>query len=234
MLKSANGCSAHGNDATRIAASLIDGSGCAGRNGISLGVDLVILNALHANRLKSSQSYMQCDVGRLDPALANAIEDFWSEMKSGRGGGYRTPLLRIDGLIAFAIAGRILTRDVGREGHVSDAIENGMEIVNRLEANAAFTEFPSAENFGLQLIVFTEKQPFTYANLAAGTNQTSPIVRLGGELAGEQNLNPALEKIARCGITLADSVSPRAIAAAVQPGGKDAGIVEYQQIAGSK
>src|SRR5712671_1193719 len=155
-------------------------------------------------------------------------------MEAGRGSGHRAPLLRIDGLIAFAIAGRIRTRDVGWKGNVADAVQNGIEIVNPLEANAAFAEFPSAENFGPQLIVFTEKQPFTYANLAAGTNQAFPIVRLGCELAGEQNLDTALEEIASRGIMVAHSVSPRAFAAAIEPRGKDTGIVEYQQIAGLK
>src|SRR5712691_1840594 len=232
MFEGANGGSADGDDTTRIAASLIDGGSCARRNGIRLGVNFMILDAFDAYGLKSSQADMQRDVGSLDAAPADAIDDFWGEMKAGGGGSHRAALPSVDGLIALAIAGRIRTRDIGRKWDVADAIENGVEIVNRAEANAAFAEFSAGENLSLQLIELAEKQVFANANLAAGSNQAFPIVGRSRELAGEENLDAALEEIASRGIAGTDGVSPSAFAAAIEPCRKDAGVVEDEQIAG--
>lgn len=75
---------------------------------------------------------------------------------------------------------------------------------------------------------------FTNAELAAGPNQAFPIVGLGGELAGEKDLDTALKKSARGGIVRAYGLNVYAFAPAIKPCGKDAGIVEDQQIAGVK
>jgi len=91
---------------------------------------------------------------------------------------------------------RIRPRNVGREWDVADAIENGVEIVNRLEANMALAEGGAGENFCLQFIALAKKQLFSNAKLAARPNQAFPIVGLGGELARKKNLDPALKKIA--------------------------------------
>src|SRR5258708_16632204 len=130
VFEGANGGGADGDDTTRIAASLIDGGSCARRNGIGLGVNLVILESFDAYGLKSSQADMQRDVGGLDASLADAIDDFWGEMKAGGGGSHRAALPSVDGLIALAIAGRIRTGDLGGEGDVDDGVENGVGIVH--------------------------------------------------------------------------------------------------------
>ena len=86
-------------------------------------MDLVIFDALDADGLESSQADVEGDLDGLDAALADAVENFWGEMQAGGGGGYRSALLGIDGLVAFAIAGRIGARDIRRERDVADAIE---------------------------------------------------------------------------------------------------------------
>src|SRR5437879_10136210 len=115
MFQSSNGGSANGDDATRGADGLVDSAGGVGGNGIRLGMDLVIFAALHANRLEGSQADMQCDLYGLDSALADAVENFRSEVKAGGRGCDRSALLGIDGLVALTIARGIRTRDVRRE-----------------------------------------------------------------------------------------------------------------------
>lgn len=199
----------------------------------------VILDAVDADRLEGSQADMEGDFGGLDSALADAVEDFRGEMKACGRSGDRSALLGVDGLIAFAIAGRIRTGDVGRERDVADAIEGGEEVVhalNGLKADAALAEFGAGQDIGLKFseiaIVLAEEQSFTDAYFAAGANQAFPIVGIGGKLAGQKNLDAAVEEIAGSRIVRADRVSAGAFAAAMEPGGKDAGVVEDHEIAG--
>jgi hypothetical protein len=203
-------------------------------------MDLVIFDALDADGLKSPQADVQGDIDSLDPAVADAVEDLGCEMKAGGGGCYRSTVLGINGLVAFAIAGRIRACDIRREGDVANAIKGSEEVVvltlGGLKADAALAEFPSAQDLGLQFveiaIALAKEQPFADADLAAGPNQTLPIVGLGGELAGEQNLDAAAEEIAGGRIVRADRLSAGAFAASIEPRWKDAGVVENQQIAG--
>jgi hypothetical protein len=61
---------------------------------------------------------------------------------------------------------------------------------------------------------------FADSDLAAGPNQAFPIVGVGGQLAGQQNLDATVEKIAG------------ALAASMEPSGKNAGVVEDHYVAG--
>ncbi len=117
---------------------------------------------------------------------------------------------------------------------MADAIENREEIVLALEveADVALAEFGAGEDLGLQFVVLAEEDAFADADLAAGANQAFPIVGIGGELAGEQNLDAAVEKITGCGIARTERLSADACAAAIEPGRKDASIVEDDEIAG--
>jgi len=199
-------------------------------------MEFVILDLVDADGLEGSEADVQGDVCGLDAALADAVEDLRGEVKTGGGRGYRSTLQGVDGLVALAIAGGIRTYDVGRERDVADAIECGKKIVRalgcRLEADAAFAEFGTGQDFGLEFIVLAEEEALTDTDLAAGADQAFPIVRFGGKLAGEENLDASMEKSAGCGIVLADWLSAGAFAAAIEAGGEDAGVVENNKIAG--
>jgi hypothetical protein len=69
------------------------------------------------------------------------------------------------------------------------------------------------------------------ANLASGADQTLPIVRLSRYPPRQQDLDTSLKKIAGGGIARADRLRADAFAAAIESGGKDAGVVDDQQIA---
>jgi hypothetical protein len=231
VFEGSNRRGADGDDATRSTQSLVDGGGSVGGDGIRLGMDLVIFDALDADGLKSSQADMQGYIDSLHLALADAVEDFPCEMKASGGGCYRSTLLRIDGLIPLPIMGRIRSRDIRREWDVADAVESSEEIDHGLKTDAAQAEFRAGQDLGLQFIPLAEKQAFADADLAAGPNQAFPIVGLGGELAGQENLDAAAEEIACRRIVRAERVSAGALAAAIEPGWKDAGVVENEQVA---
>ena len=88
MFERANRCGADGDYSAAGAEREIDGRGGAYRNGIRLGVEFVILDAIDPDRLESSQADVQRDIGSLDAALTNSVENLRSEMETGGGRGY--------------------------------------------------------------------------------------------------------------------------------------------------
>jgi hypothetical protein len=116
---------------------------------------------------------------------------------------------------------------------VADAIEGGEEICDRLEADAALAKFCAGQDLGLQFVMFAEEEvrrrrfcgrdgpgiPSRWAWRRAGA---SAALRCGREENRGQR------------IMRADRLSAGASAAAVEPGGKDASVVEDDQIAGTQ
>ena len=95
---------------------------------------LVFLHHFLAHRLKRAQPHVQRDLGGFDSTLANAIEDFLREVQARGGRCHRAKWLGINRLILFAIGWRVRTIDVGRQGYVSNTLQNSKEIVRRIEA----------------------------------------------------------------------------------------------------
>ncbi len=221
MFEGANRCGANGNYPAPAAEREIDGRGGAGGDGVGLGVELVILDAIDADRLESSQADVQRDPGGLDAALTDSVENLRGEVETGGGRGYRSPLLGIDGLIAIAIVGGIRARDVGRERDVADAIEGREKIIHALgglKTDVALAELSARQDFSLEFNLIAEEKAFADSDFAAGANQALPIVGIGRELASEEDFDAA----------------GSAFAAAIKPGRKNAGIVEDDEIAGSQ
>jgi hypothetical protein len=199
-------------------------------------MEFVVFDLVDADWLEGSEADVERDFSGLDAAVAYAVENFLSEVEAGGGSGYRSTLLGVDGLIALAIARRVGAGNVGWERDMADAIEGSEEIVRGLkgglEADTALAELGAGEDFSLQFVFLAEEQALADADFAAGTNQAFPIVGIGRELPGEQNLDAAVKEVAGCGVALADGLSAGAFAAAVEPGGKDASVVEDHEIAG--
>ena len=116
-------------------------------------------------------------------------------------------------LIARAIGWGVGASDVGRERHVADFFENFEQAALGVEADDAFTEVASAEDFGVQ--VFGDDDALAGAHFLAGTDQGVPGV--GGDLLGEEDFD----------------ASGTVFAASVEAGWKDAGVVEDQAIGGA-
>ena len=235
VFERADRCGADSDYSAASAEGVINGGGGAGRDGIRLGVEFVILDALDPDWLEGSQADVQRDVDSLDVALTDSVEALGCEVKTRSGGCHRSALLGIDGLVALAIAEGIRTSDVGWERDVANAIENSEEIFHArrgLEANVALAESGAGHNLGLQFILIAEEEAFADSDFAPGTNQALPIVGIGAKLAGQKNFDAAVEEITGCRISRAKRLRADAFAAAEEPGGKDAGVVENEEIAG--
>jgi hypothetical protein len=197
-------------------------------------MDFVILDSLGADGLKSSQADVQGDFGGIDSALANAVENFGSEVKSGGGGGDGAWRAGVDSLVALAVVRRISPRNVRRERNVSDAIEDRKEIVDRIEADMALAVFAAVKNLGLEFVAVSEVKALTDSDFASGANQALPVVGMTGKLASKEDLDASAEKIAGGGILRADGLGMRTFASAIEASGQDPSVVEDNQVAGLK
>ena len=207
------------------------------RNLKPLGVQLVLLDHFHSNRLKRSQSNMQGNLGGLDAALANALQNFRREVQARRRRGHRAGRLGVDRLILLAIFGCVGAVDVRRQRNVPDAVEDGEEIVDRIEAQMALAERPAPDDLGCQFVrrfvrIAAEIDALAQAELAAGMHQRLPFQRRSGELFRQQHLDFAAQKISCGRIFLRQPLRARAAAMSVQPRRQHLGIVEDQQIVG--
>ena len=163
-------------------------------------MEFVIFHALDAHRLKGSQADVEGDFRDFDAAIMDAGQNFRSEMKARGGSGDRSAFAGVDGLIAFAVGGRIGARDVGRERDVSQLFEDAEKVFHGLKADAALAEPGAGDHFGLQDIRLAEEKALSHPDFTAGAHQALPFVRIAGKLRGQQDLDVAVEEIARRGI----------------------------------
>lgn len=212
---------------------------------IAFRMQFVLFDFFYANRLKGSQPDVECDFGGFDFALAEAHQNLRSEMKTGGGSGDRSALAGIDGLIAVAVGGGILAGNIGWEGDVADALDDGKEVVEGLagfarlsphvrgsETDVALAEVSARDDFGMELIVLTEKEVLADGDLASGTDEAFPVVRILPELAGQKDLDASVKEVPRSRIMWAEGLGFKTCAAAIEAGGEHAGIVEDDEVAG--
>ena len=121
-------------------------------------VDDVYLRFANAERREGAEADVEGDFGDLDAAGSDCVEDSRGEVQAGGGGGDGAALGGEDGLVAVAIGRGVWhilgTLDVGRQGHVADAVQNGEEVGYGFEAQGAGAEVaagqtPSASRAGV-------------------------------------------------------------------------------------
>ncbi len=190
----------------------------------------MLFDSLGSDGLKSAETDVQGDLDCLDAASANARQDFRSEMQAGGWSGDGSAFVRIDGLIALAVGGGIFPRDVGREGDMSDALEDGEEIFRRNESDVTFPEGSAGDYLGLQFILRAKEEMLSNSDFAAGADETLPFIWLRCDLAGEENLDASAEEFAGGWILRAEGLRVDPLAATVKPSRKDAGVVEDQEV----
>src|ERR1700733_8054476 len=115
-----------------------------------LGVEGDVFEIFCANRLEGYQPDVEGDRLDLYFVLFELGEDFWGEVEAGRGGCGAAGLLGEDGLVAVAVFGVVVAVDVGRERHVSDFVEDSVEVGGGGEAECAFAELSGGEDFGFE------------------------------------------------------------------------------------
>ena len=115
---------------------------------------------------------------------------------------------------------------------MAQALQGFEKIGHRIEAQSTLAECATPGYFGAQGGIFfrAEEDPLTEADLPSGMDQALPLVRLLGDLAGQQHLDLALEKSLCRRITGANGLRPGPGASAEEPGRKHACVVQNQQI----
>ena len=88
-----------------------------------LRIDVVILDSLHAHRLERAKPHVQRDRRALDAARLELVEQPRGEMQAGRGRRHRSGLVCIHRLVPFAIGQVVVSLDVRRKRHVTDALD---------------------------------------------------------------------------------------------------------------
>src|SRR5208282_481235 len=96
--------------------------------------------------------------------------------------------LGVDGLVALPIRRAVVAVDIGRKGHVSNALYAGEEIGDWGEADAPLAETASLGDLGFQSGVasgwFAKVEFFSDPDLSAGPHQAFPLDRIVRHLAG--------------------------------------------------
>lgn len=190
----------------------------------------MFFDALGTNRLKSSKTDMKRDLDRLDAATMEAGKNFWSEVKACSGRGDGSALVGIDGLIPLTIRGAIFSRDVGRQGNMSNAFDDGEEILHWRESDMTFAEGSTGDHLGFQFVIRAEEEMLSDTDLAAWTDKTLPFVRLDGDLSREEDLDASAEEFSGGRVLRAERLRVESLTASVKTGGKHPGVVEDQNV----
>jgi len=170
VLQRSNDCCADRNDAPAFAYGAIDSSRGSLRQRVAFAVKMYILQSIHAQWSKCTQANMQRDVRNLNAPCGKFIQYVRRHVQSGRGRGHGAAFPRKDCLIALAIAGRIVAANIGRQGHVADAIEHRKKIADWLELKDALAEFAAIQHFR-----FKFNGPVSVVSLVAGKASLSPM-----------------------------------------------------------
>ena len=199
------------------------------RDAVVLGVQLRLFDHLLVQRLKGAEAYVEGDVRLFGAGCAAAVQHLRREVKPGGRRRDGASFAGEDGLVALAVGGRIGALDVGRQGHVADALEGGVEIPIAVKADGAFAEFRARDDLAFQ--PFVEAYALADRHLAAGAHQRLPIAAVGGNAAQQEDFDGAAQVFVALGVVLADGQRVHSGAMAEEARGEDARIVEHQAIA---
>ena len=219
-----------------------------GRDRTWLRVQLVVFDFLDSDGLEGAKADVQRNLRRFDVALAKSRKNLRCEVQTGGRRGHRSALPGVDRLVAVAVVRRVFAPNVGRERDVADVLDGGEEVVEVLpdrrwglsphvlgrEADVAFAEFSTGDDFCLQFVVFSEKQMLANRDLPSGPDQALPLIGIGLQLAGQEDFNAPAKKVARCGIMRTENLRLKTSAAAIQTRGKHPGVVEDDEVVGAE
>ncbi len=204
------------------------------RNGVGLTMQLVIFHPVFPYRLESSQPHMQRNFCGFDAPRLHASQNFLREVEACRGRSHRALFPGIDSLIALPVRWIVGPVNIRRKRHMANAFNHGKEIWTGSKPDIALSEVAAGYDFRLQLVMLSEEQTFTHADFSSGADQALPFIGFWRELAGQENFDASTQEISRGGICRAEWLRLDPTPAAIQPGGKDAGVVEHHQVIGSQ
>jgi hypothetical protein len=188
-------------------------------------MQLNVFDVVDSERCKSSQTYVQRHAHDFYAVGGNLVEHLRCKVQTGSGRRYRSPLLGEDGLVSLTISVLVIAMNIGRQRHVSDAIENGEEIVDRGELEQPVAELSTLKDFGFEsngAVWSGEHEAFADGNFSSGAHERAPEIVSSG--LGEHDFDSAggLFAFAAQG------------SASVEASGDHAAVVEHKQIASAE
>ena len=128
-----------------------EGYGGGGWNRVALRIDRMVLHVLAAHRLERTVPDVQRHLHAVDAFRGKRSEQWLGQMEAGRGRGDRAPDPRVHRLIALAVGVGIRATDVGRQRHMPDGVDVGIDVaccirVFAVQMDGAPAEVPAFEN----------------------------------------------------------------------------------------
>ena len=187
-------------------------------NGEKFAVHNVLVYFFYLDGAESAEAHVEHNGHDLNTHSAYLIEKLLREVEPRRGRGGRAFLARIHSLVVAVILK--LCRDVGRQGHFADGIENG---IKRFSVFAAVIEF-------YDTAAVLRRREYRCAELAVAENDLCPLFKPS---AGARKHLPRVQ------LLLAQKHEfnvRRALAHlfAVDARGNNLGIVDYKHVAGAQ
>jgi len=117
---------------------------------------------------------------------------------------------------------------------VADFFHEPKKILCGREADAAFAKAGARDYFGMKFVVVSEEEMLSDSDLSSWAHQAFPFVRIPLQLAREKNFDASAKKIPGGGIARTQWLEMQSAAASVEARGKDAGVIEDNQVAGAQ
>src|SRR5215472_13134238 len=149
---------AHGYDAPALGQGAVELCGHRFRNIEALAMHFVVFQIGHMHWLKGSQSHVQSDLGNLDAASADVLENRRREMQTGCGRGDASASFGpgIDRLVALAVLAAVFAGDVRRQRHVTQLLHQREEIRHRAEADGSLAEISARGYLAFKLVILSK------------------------------------------------------------------------------
>lgn len=115
---------------------------------------------------------------------------------------------------------------------MADLLDLGKEVFRWSEADVAFAKFSAGNDFGLQLVVISEKKPLTDRDFPARPDKAFPVIGIGLQLTCQQDFYASAKEVAGCRIARAEDLRLKTSAASIEACWEHPSVVENDEVAG--
>ena len=137
---------------------------------------------------------MQRDACHLRTRALATLQSFTGEVKAGGGGGDRAALAIEHSLVAFTVRSGVGTADVGRQGHVAQAVEIGVDIFFAQKAQGSFAPFAPCHDLRGEGV--GKMDDLSGLQFAARSHQSPPCARHAGHRFQQQDFHGTAARLA--------------------------------------
>ncbi len=181
---------------------------------VPFGLDLVLSRILAFHRAERPRSHVKREASDLYAPVRDGIEDPAREVEAGGRGSHAAHLIGVNRLVPCPVGFVVGSPDVGRQRHVTVALQRHRYREIGDQADDPATGF--ARVFDLDPQPLPDLDPATRLQLAARPHHGAPTAAFDVERLDQQDLGGGARRLA-----------------ADQPRREDPGVVEHQHVAGT-